>query len=57
MARRILRTLEELLAMLTVENIVFEVSVDNRSALLMLVFAEGTSPDLALDFISSHQDQ
>ena len=57
MARRILRTLEELLAMLTVENIDFEVSVDNRSALLEQVFAEGTSPDLALDFISSHQDQ
>ena len=57
MARKILRTLEELFAMLTVENMfVLEVSVD-IGALLVLVVAEGTPPDLALDLISCRHGQ
>ena len=57
MARKILRTLEELFAMFTVENMfVLEVSVD-IGALLVLVVAEGTPPDLALDLISCRHGQ
>ena len=57
MARKILRTLEELFAMLAVENMfVLEVSVD-IGALLVLVVAEGTPPDLALDLISCRLGQ